>query len=381
MKNIFKYLSVVMALVLILTAFAACGGKDGGQGSGDTEKESSSENGETVGNGGSDGNQESDKDNENGGDQSDNGESDKNDGGDQSDNGENDKNDGGDQSDDVGDNNNNVGTDNGEDEKLYQRDGDYIYFGEYPQSLKAENVTVSALAVKNGYYLGSDGSYYAKVFASPYDLNGYKFSTGEAVRQNQEYYFKVEPIRWRIISEEDGSAIVLCDSIINHRAFNVVDLNQENNSYAESTIRAWLVDEFYNTAFDELQKELIMTVEVDNSVESTGFSQNPNAGENTNDKVFLLSYKEITNSEYGFGGMYAKDENRIMKPSDFAIAIGIYMSTSEKTYGDSFWWTRSPNKDNRSAEYCAYLVTSDGSLFDSGISVSSGIVPALKIKL
>lgn len=50
---------------------------------------------------------------------------------------------------------------------LYVREGDYIYFGEYPQTIKEDNVVISTEQDSRGYFLGSDGAYYAKVVASP----------------------------------------------------------------------------------------------------------------------------------------------------------------------------------------------------------------------
>ena len=50
----------------------------------------------------------------------------------------------------------------------YTRDGDYIYLGEFPQTLKADDVTITDTIDARGYYLGSDGNYYAAVTADPY---------------------------------------------------------------------------------------------------------------------------------------------------------------------------------------------------------------------
>ena len=85
------------------------------------------------------------------------------------------------------------------------RDGDYIYFGEYPQTLKADDVTITSETDSRGYYLGSDGNYYAMVTADPYvdgmaadPTSKSTFTTGASVIEGEVYYFKVEPIRWRI---------------------------------------------------------------------------------------------------------------------------------------------------------------------------------------
>ena len=247
--------------------------------------------------------------------------------------------------------------------------GNYLLFGEYPQSLKAEGVTVGTTADSRGYYLGSDGFYYAKVTADPFN-SGYKFSSGASVTNGTVYYFKVEPIRWRILSESGDTALILCDSIIaNHR------YDESNNNYKSSEIRAWLNGTFYNTAFNELQKDLINTVLVDNSEASTGYSSNPYACEDTSDKVFLLSYKEVTNPDYGFSSNDSDyDTARRMTVNDYARATGAYMNED-----NGWWWLRSPSTRHDSN---ARGVSHDGYVGYYGVNYElGGVVPALQIRL
>ena len=259
---------------------------------------------------------------------------------------------------------------------LYTRDGDYIYFGEYPQSLKADDVVITTETDSRGYYLGSDGYYYAKVVANPYE-SGYKFSTGVTVNSGTVYYFKVEPIRWRILTTDGENALILCDSIIANMAYDA----GYNINYAESDIRAWINDNFYKIAFTELQREVILTTTVDNSVYSTGYSSNPNVCEDTKDKIFLLSHREVTNSAYGFESSYfISDTARIMQTSDYSRATGVWMSTDSSYYGNGYWWLRSPYSSNRGY---ARNVRLDGSAH--GISdlrnAEDGVVPALWINI
>ena len=257
-------------------------------------------------------------------------------------------------------------------EKHYVRDGAYIYFGEYPQTLKSASVTVGAEADSRGYFLGSDGSYYAKVKATPYE-SGYKFSNDSALASGIEYYFKVEPIKWRILSEANGKAVVLCESVIASGAYD-----DATNNYADSNIRAWLNDSFYKTAFNDLEKALIEMTAVDNSAASAGYSQSDNASSNTNDKIYLLSYKEATDESYGFS-----NASRVKKLSDYARASGAWMSKSEwsEQYGSGLWLLRSPtNNGSTFVRECQYT----GEVTDGGTNIASayfGIVPALTLKL
>ena len=256
----------------------------------------------------------------------------------------------------------------------YNRNGDYIYFGEYPQTLKADSVTITETQDTRGYYLGSDGFYYAKVVADP-DGSDYTFSTGASVTYGETYYFKVETIRWRILSEDGETAIILCDSIIAKHRYD-----DSSNNYANSEIRQWLNDTFYETAFTELQREMILTTNVDNSVASTGYSSNSYACEDTEDKIFLLSYKEATNSAYGFSTSYSTyDEARRMQTSDYCRATGVYMNTLSGYYGNGVWWLRSPDSD---ISFRARYVRSDGDVgYGEARGSNRGVVPALQIRL
>ena len=259
-------------------------------------------------------------------------------------------------------------------ESTYVRDGDFIYFGEYPQTIKADDISITETQDSRGYYLGSDGYYYAKVTATPYE-SGYTFSTGITVTCGTEYYFKVEPIRWRILSEENGEAFILCDSIISDHRFD-----DSSNNYAESEIRLWLNDTFYEIAFSEYAKKLILTTEVDNSALSTGFEDNPYICENTYDKIFLLSGADVINSDYGFGKYNSPDVARRFLTTDYSRAIGTYVYT---TKGDFFgfggWWLRSSSSTKPELSRQIDIAGYGGGL--AYVYSAGGIVPALRITL
>ena len=239
--------------------------------------------------------------------------------------------------------------------------GKYILFGEYPQTIKDDSVTITETTDSRGYYLGSDGCYYAKVTATP-DDNDYQFSTGTTVKYGTVYYFKVEPIRWRILTEENGKAFLLCDSIIANHCYYESDENRTIDgktvyagNYEYSSIRKWLNEEFYKNAFSALQQALIQTTTV---------------GTDINDQVFLLSLGEVRNSAYGFSSdVSLNDAARRMRTSDYARATGAYTY-----YGNGWWWLRGS----------AWAVSMDGRAngFVSTVKITStGVVPALWISL
>jgi hypothetical protein len=245
----------------------------------------------------------------------------------------------------------------------------YIWFGEYPQTIKANDVTITETIDGRGYYLGSDDCYYAKVTATPYS-SGYTFSTSATVSSGTVYYFKVEPIKWRILEESGGTALILCERIIANKRYA-----ESSNNYMNSEIRAWLNNEFYTTAFTALQQELIQKTEVDNSVYSTGYSSNSYACANTNDKIFLPSYREMVNTAYGFSSNSSDyDTARIRLTSDYSRATGAYMNTGTSYYGNGFWWVRSPNNNSNNARN----VNNDGNINNNNVNnTNNGVVPDL----
>jgi len=243
----------------------------------------------------------------------------------------------------------------------YYRDGEYIYFGEYPQTLKANDVTITDTMDDRGYYLGSDKFFYVKI-AAVADVYS------PSIKKGKDYYFRVEPIRWKILSEDGENAFILCDSIIANMAY---DAGNDNN-YQNSDIRAWLNETFYETAFVALQQEIILITTVDNSKQSTGYHNNPYTCEDTNDKVFLLSYAEVTNTDYGF----VSNNDRVRKPSVYSYATGM------NNY-NICWWLRSPDY-YFSATNSARVVYTGGGTDGSSIKANSssyGVVPAMWIKL
>ena len=269
----------------------------------------------------------------------------------------------------------------------------YIYFGEYPQSIKDDNVTIDLNTQDSrGYYLGSDGFYYAAVVSSG---SGYKFSNDTVASSGTIHYFKVEPIKWRILSLDDESAIILCDSIIEHMEYQSDEGNPNNwpyitangapdgthiNNYKYSDVRRWLNSDFYNKAFTSFEKESILTTNVDNSAATTDNSSNKYACENTEDKVFLLSYQDVTNGAYGFTTDDYPDKARDMKTSDYSRALGAsgFMSTDLTNYGIG-----SPHYYMR--EYvCQIRYSLDDSTDDFSAEegyYSSGIVPAMRVSI
>jgi len=263
-----------------------------------------------------------------------------------------------------------------------------VSFGEWPQTIKAGSVTIDESETRTAgtftYYKGSDGAWYARCTENACGAN-YTYSDGTTAAQssaNSTKYFKVEPIKWRVLTNDyKGNTLLLAEDILTAHRYAA-----SSNNYKDSEIRTWLNGTFLNAAFSDSEKSRIATTTVDNSAASTNPDSNPNefnggvnpyACENTTDKIFLLSEQEVTKSEYGFaaydqGGV---GHTRIRMTTDYAKANYAYQFTTSG-YG-GWWWLRSPSYNGSNG---ARGVLSDGYARGNYVSNSSGgVCPALSI--
>ena len=268
--------------------------------------------------------------------------------------------------------------------KPYEANGlKYIYFGEYPQTLKVDSVTITSNTPdSNGYYLGSDNERYAKVVAKPYSYNTIYFNNNQQIVKGTTYYFKVEPIKWKILQVNGKEYKLVTDLIIDNQKFysststrTIDGKTIYANNYEHSDIRKWLNEDFYNKAFTKVLQSYINTTLVDNSLASTGYSSNKYTCNDTYDKVYLLSYTDITNEEYGF----TNDVSREKQLSDYAKALGSYMRTSTDYYNNGQYWLRSPDY---SRDDFARDVTTYGNIHDVSVNLGTvGVSTAITISL
>ena len=219
------------------------------------------------------------------------------------------------------------------------------------------------------------------VLRSSSDTTSYQDDNGYL--KETVYWFKYEPISWTVLNENttDGTSLILCDMIVDCMQFDYDSLSstpQYDNNYSKSSVRKWLNETFLATAFGTDEQAKIVAKTVDNSVISTGHLVNPNVCDDTKDKIFLLSYAEAVNDQYGLG----MSEFRIKKSTAYAKAQGIYCEKD----GTSAWWLRSPAPDPLvfdKSNMTVRGVTGTGAV-DSYINANysyRGVVPALRVKL
>jgi hypothetical protein len=201
-------------------------------------------------------------------------------------------------------------------------------------------------------------------------LNGYKDSDTkyqECMEMYPEYLWKLEldilananvgdtvefgdylsNTEWIVLDVENGKKFLLSRCSIDNRSYNLYD---EAVTWEFSTIREWLNTEYIDVAFDENEKRIITDIEV---VNTDNLEYETDGGNNTTDKIFLLSKEEV--------------EKYLPSAND-----------RKKALADSvLWWLRSPGKKS---DY-ALFVNSNGVLVNNGIYVNlrKAVRPALWI--
>jgi len=191
-----------------------------------------------------------------------------------------------------------------------------------------------------------------------------------------------EPIEWRVLAVEDGKVLIITEKAIDCKRYNE---EWAAVTWETCTLRAWLNDEFFNMAFNQSEKEIIMETKIENQDNPVYDAQ---GGEITMDKVFLLSLEEAIkyfnlkkNSGEDKEWVYAFGDACCCQPTEYAISQGaevfnIYQSTY---FRNTLWWLRSPGSNNNFAAY----VFSDGYVLCNGYGVNNegrSVRPALWIE-
>ncbi len=259
--------------------------------------------------------------------------------------------------------------------KQYERNGNTIYFGMYPQTLEndapkkaslEEKITAfdgpanatskgwikqidyASNSTREAYYyrdidLDEDGTndyraihiYKYKNYntSQPYkSSNTWYHQDATKYQEGNTYFFKYEKIKWDILEESDGKAYLFANLALDAYYFEKCIDNKEDkyihggkngyaNNYELSSIRKWLNEDFYNLSFNDLQKQIINQTTVKNGSSSVTDGNEEFVCSNTNDYVTLLSEKEaITYFPTDASRIYTKSiltDYAIIQDADF----------------------------------------------------------------
>ena len=172
-----------------------------------------------------------------------------------------------------------------------------------------------------------------------------------------------KPIEWIVMKKEGNQVLLLSKYVLDAKPYNE---EFEDVTWETSDIRQWLNNEFYTTAFNKTEKAKIQTSLIKNEDNS---EYGTSGGNDTEDKVFLLSEKEAET-------LFSDEEERIAKATEYATKSGVYVN-EEKA---ACWWLRSPGYDSDDAAE----VDGSGWVGGDGSSVYydyDGVRPALHLNL
>lgn len=111
-----------------------------------------------------------------------------------------------------------------------------------------------------------------------------------------------EPIEWVILDENENGTLLISRYVLDAAPYN--DNYEEEVTWETCSLREWLNNDFYDTAFDDEMKLHINTVTLvndDNQMYGTS------GGNDTSDKIFILSVSEIL-KYYDFNVWYTESE-------------------------------------------------------------------------
>ena len=172
-----------------------------------------------------------------------------------------------------------------------------------------------------------------------------------------------EPIEWIILARDGDKALLLSRYTLDCQSYSS---SKEDRTWEKSTLRSWLNADFYTNAFNTAEQDATLTAAVSNADMQKKSDWQTIGGNDTQDKVFLLSYSE-TNT------YFARQEARKNKGTSYAQALGAKVWPFEETD----WWLRSPGKVQQDACFIGW----DGAQLSNSITNKKGVRPALWLDL
>lgn len=235
------------------------------------------------------------------------------------------------------------------------------------------------------------------------DENGYK--VGEF------YWFKWEPVNWRVLKRNNNSVVIIADVILDSQAYNcdltehrltsesqkkdvTITVYANNNAYSD--IRYWLNKVFFETAFQDCKNYVTSTtvfniarcMEKINDKTATNDKRMADKLEEgifreKTDKVYLLGFNDLVDASMGFDVDYgATDVAKQRKTTDYAQCQGAFTEKRGECVGNGYWWMLAPfNCDGE--DNIVYVIDTMGRLsYTKDIDATYfGVVPVLTVNL
>ncbi len=162
------------------------------------------------------------------------------------------------------------------------------------------------------------------------------------------------PIKWRVLSVEGDDAFLVADKNLDCQKYNVTS---EDVTWETCTMRSWLNgygaeankegkdysdNNFLTHAFSAGERSAIKPTNV---VNNDNPEYGTEGGNDTSDKVYLLSIEEVTNPAYGFTSSTDSTATRVAVNTAY-MADGGDMGSAGNP---DAWWLRSPGFSSNNA--------------------------------
>lgn len=217
-----------------------------------------------------------------------------------------------------------------------------------------------------------------------YDFS--KVSVGDTIKfgtyeQDDNMKNGKEAIEWIVLSKGEKQMMVISKYVLDCLPYHTTA--EGDITWEDCSLRKWLNDSFYSTAFTKTEKSLINTAKVKNS---DNFDYEIPGGNDTKDKVFLLSIDE---------GLNISTDILLTGPTAYAEVQGVYHhnETEETAFGVSacMYYLRSPGYASNDAAVidewgvntCGDIVTNGDSTTVAGdiIYINFGVRPVMYINI
>lgn len=138
----------------------------------------------------------------------------------------------------------------------------------------------------------------------------------------------MEPIEWEVLETNETGALLMSRYILDCVPYYT---SRSAVTWEKSSLRTWMNETFYQTAFTDEEKQEIITVTLPN--DPNPYYPTIDSGNPTTDKVFTLSYQEADR--------LLNDENRNAAATEYARAHGAKFRT-DNPEKKIYWWLRTP---------------------------------------
>ncbi|MCR5324401.1 MAG: fibronectin type III domain-containing protein [Lachnospiraceae bacterium] len=230
--------------------------------------------------------------------------------------------------------------------RAYSKSGKETVWSEYSKVVKIKVTDVSS-RVRNDLINEKASNEYpelyklveaGKIGLTMSEDNQIYFTMGsyDMIDQKGNYDGEKETIEWIVLDydEDEGKALLLSRYCIDKKSYHSTTTSI---TWEECKLRSWLNEEFLKTTFSSAEQKLILLSEVRNE----GYnSYGINRGNDTKDKIFLLSPEDCQDGKY-----FNSDEERKAMFFDGEACRR--------------WWLRSPG----SMELRAACVMHDGTVY------------------